>query len=87
MSSTQQLCAFDEKLVAYSELHARQRLAPEGSASSAHVLVVRQRVARLQLDNLVRIGGAAAVLDAQQVQLLLDAHVAHDVHLADEVRD
>ncbi len=48
---------------------------------AAHILVVRQRVARLQLDDLIAVRRAADVLDAQQVELLLDADVANDVHL------
>ena len=48
---------------------------------AAHILVVRQRVARFQLDDLVTVRRAADVLDAQQIELLLNADVANDVHL------
>ena len=42
---------------------------------------MRQRVARLQLDGLVAVRRAANVLDAQQIQLLLYADVADNIHL------
>lgn len=49
--------------------------------AEAHIFIVGQRIAGLELDLLVGIRGAPAVADALQVQLLLDAHLPNDVHL------
>ena len=47
----------------------------------AHIGVVRQREAGLELDPFVGVRGTADVGDALEVQLFLDAHLAHHIHL------
>lgn len=56
-------------------------LAVEAHDDGPHVLVVRQRVATLELDLLARIRATANPRHTDQVELLLDAHLADDVHL------
>mmetsp|Transcript_14372 Transcript_14372/g.30332 ORF Transcript_14372/g.30332 Transcript_14372/m.30332 type:complete len:366 (+) Transcript_14372:154-1251(+) len=56
-------------------------VAVEADDDGADVLIVRQRVAGLELHLLVGVGGAADVRHADEVELLLDANLSDNVHL------
>ena len=61
-----------------SEADSATRLA---SFRAAHRLVMGQSEARLEINLLVDVLGAAQVLDALQLQLLNNTHLSHHVHL------
>lgn len=48
---------------------------------AAHIFVVRKGKAGFELDDFAAIGGASEVLVAQQIQLLLNAHISNHIHL------